>query len=55
MKDPEEYNFQPRELVCSIIGIYLNLGREPAFCQAIPRDGRSFSMGLFDLALNVLK
>lgn len=55
VKNREKYNFDPRELVSGIIAVYINLSEEPEFCQAIPRDGRSFSMDLFDMALNVLR
>ena len=38
-----------------IITIYLNLGKESCFCEALPRDGRSFSMDLFPQADRVLR
>ena len=55
VKDASKYNFNPRELVSGIISIYLNLGKEQSFCEALPRDGRSFSMDLFIHAERVLK
>ena len=48
VKDAEKkYHFNPKELVTGITLVYLNLGEEQAFCEALPRDGRSFSMDLF--------
>ena len=39
----------------AIIKVYNNLGQELVFCEAVPRDGRSFSMELFNRALTVLR
>ena len=38
-----------------IVDIYLNLGEETAFCEAVGRDGRSYSATLFDQTENVLR
>ena len=51
----EQYHFNPGELVSGIVSIYLNLGREREFCEALPRDGCSFSMELFANAEDVLR
>ncbi|XP_011405143.2 PREDICTED: ubiquitin conjugation factor E4 A-like [Amphimedon queenslandica] len=55
VKDREKYNFDPKALVSSIISVYNNLGKEVEFCQAVPRDERSFSIELFDMTLNVAR
>lgn len=55
VKDASKYHFEPKKLVRGIIAIYLCLGKEQSFCEALPRDGRSFSMDLFPQAERVLK
>ena len=55
VRDAAKCQFDPKELVSGIITIYLNLGKEPCFCEALPRDGRSFSMDLFPQANRVLR
>ena len=55
MKNAAKYHFKPGELVSGIITVYLNLGKEQRFCEALPRDGRSFSMDLFSQAEKVLR
>jgi len=54
VRNAAKYHFDPKELVSGIITIYLNLGKESCFCEALPRDGRSFSMDLFPQADRVL-
>lgn len=54
VKNLQEVEFKPKELVAEICDIYLNLGSEDSFCQAISRDGRSYSEELFPLAQEVL-
>ena len=55
MKDFDKFEFKPSELVTSICQIYINLGDSDAFCQAVARDGRSYSHSLFVQAENVLQ
>lgn len=55
VKNASKYHFDPKSLVSGIISIYLHLGREECFCEALPRDGRSFSMDLFSQTLRVLR
>ena len=54
VREAEKYYFEPRTLVKNIVSIYINLGQESRFCEALPRDGRSFSMDLFSQAERVL-
>ena len=55
VKDFDKFEFKPSELVTSICQIYINLGDSDAFCQAVARDGRSYSHSLFVQAENVLQ
>eukprot|EP00731_Ephydatia_muelleri_P020239 Em0012g1064a len=55
VKDLQRYNFNPKELTRSLVCVYLNLGHEQAFCEALPRDQRSFSMDLLHQAEQVLR
>jgi len=54
VKDFNEFEFKPQQLVCNISSIYVNLGDTDAFCVAVSRDGRSYSQSLFELAEVVL-
>jgi len=55
VKNFEEFQFRPRELVANICHIYVHLGFDsPEFCRAVARDGRSYSHELFEQAELVL-
>lgn len=54
VKNLEEVEFHPKEIVSNICDIYLNLGGEDGFCRAVCRDGRSYSAELFQQAKEVL-
>jgi len=55
VKNFEEFQFRPRELVANICRIYIHLGEDgDSFCQAVSRDGRSYSHTLFEQAELVL-
>lgn len=54
VKNLQEVQFKPKELVAEICDIYLNLSSEDAFCRAVSRDGRSYSPELFQLAREIL-
>ncbi|XP_033107323.1 ubiquitin conjugation factor E4 A-like isoform X3 [Anneissia japonica] len=43
----EEYEFNPKQLVKDISQIYVNLGDRDEFCEAVARDERSYTPGLF--------
>ncbi|XP_074648807.1 ubiquitin conjugation factor E4 A-like [Tubulanus polymorphus] len=47
VKDFEELEFKPHELVSNISQIYLNLQTSDGFCRAVCRDERSYSAELF--------
>ncbi|KGN59533.1 probable ubiquitin conjugation factor E4 [Cucumis sativus] len=57
LKDPEKYEFRPRELLKQIVQIYVHLARgdtENIFPAAISKDGRSYNEQLFTAAADVL-
>lgn len=55
MKNFDEVEFKPREVVSCICAIYLNLSSERSFCEAVCRDERSYSPELFQSAIEVLE
>ncbi|PWA83692.1 U-box domain-containing protein [Artemisia annua] len=58
LKDPEKYEFRPKQLLKQIVNIYVNLARgdhENIFPSAITKDGRSYNDQLFTEAANVLR
>ncbi|KAJ0649976.1 putative U box domain, Zinc finger, RING/FYVE/PHD-type, ubiquitin conjugation factor E4, core [Helianthus annuus] len=58
LKDPEKYEFRPKELLKQIVNIYVHLARgdhENIFPSAITKDGRSYNDQLFTEAANVLR
>ncbi|KAI3500720.1 hypothetical protein L2E82_19321 [Cichorium intybus] len=58
LKDPEKYEFRPKQLLKQIVNIYVNLARgdhENIFPSAITKDGRSYNDQLFTEASNVLR
>ena len=54
VKNLEEVEFHPKEIVSNICDIYLNLSSTDNFCRAVCRDGRSYSAELFQQAKEVL-
>ncbi|CAI9109777.1 OLC1v1009673C1 [Oldenlandia corymbosa var. corymbosa] len=58
LKDPEKYEFRPKQLLKQIVNIYVNLARgdtENVFPIAITKDGRSYNEQLFSAAADVLR
>ncbi|OWM64547.1 hypothetical protein CDL15_Pgr020514 [Punica granatum] len=58
LKDPEKYEFRPKELLKQIVRVYVHLARgdaENIFPAAISRDGRSYNEQLFGAAADVLR
>lgn len=58
LKDPEKYEFRPKQLLKQIVNIYVNLARgdkENIFPAAITKDGRSYNEQLFSAAADVLR
>jgi ubiquitin conjugation factor E4 B len=57
VKDPEKYEFKPKQLLKQIATIYVHIARgdkEAVFPAAISKDGRSYSEELFASAGNIL-
>ncbi|XP_027152767.1 probable ubiquitin conjugation factor E4 [Coffea eugenioides] len=58
LKDPEKYEFRPKQLLKQIVNIYVNLARgdkQKIFPAAITQDGRSYNEQLFSAAADVLR
>ncbi|CAF0817504.1 unnamed protein product [Brachionus calyciflorus] len=55
VKNLDEVKFKPKEIVSIICDIYLNLSENRNFCEAVCRDGRSYSTDLFESAIEVLE
>lgn len=54
VKDMKEYEFDPASTVLDICRMYVELGNNERFCNAVSDDGRSYSPQLFTLAETVL-
>lgn len=54
VNNPEKYGFQPKVLVVSFSGVYLNLRHKPSFIEAIAKDGRSYKPEIFQRLQNLL-
>ena len=52
---PEQYNFNPKNLLAEIVDVYLNLSGKEAFRLAVARDGRSYKPGNFDAAVAIMQ
>lgn len=58
LKDPEKYEFRPKELLKQIVRIYVHLARgdkNNVFPMAISLDGRSYNDQLFSAGADVLR
>lgn len=55
VKNSSEFHFKPQQLVSDIVDIYLNLGEDESFCNAVATDKRSYSPNLFKQSERVLK
>jgi len=51
---PEEYGFNPKQLLADIVSVYTNLAAKQTFVTAIARDGRSYKPANFDEATTLL-
>ncbi|KAM0865296.1 hypothetical protein ACQ4PT_043365 [Festuca glaucescens] len=57
VKDPEKYEFKPKQLLTQIVTIYVHIARddkEAIFPAAISKDGRSYNEQLFASVGNIL-
>ncbi|KAI0322359.1 ubiquitin elongating factor core-domain-containing protein [Amylostereum chailletii] len=53
VKDKEKYYFKPRELLRTLLQVYLNLGEQSEFTRAVANDGRSYKKELFEKAAGI--
>jgi ubiquitin conjugation factor E4 B len=54
VKDPAKYRFNPKDLLASIVDVYLNLRQKQAFVTACARDGRSYRPEVFGKTIGIL-
>lgn len=54
VKNPEQFEFDPSELLLNICRIYVNLSDQADFIDAVARDGRSFDPVYFQKLANIL-
>ncbi|KAK8933685.1 putative ubiquitin conjugation factor E4 [Platanthera zijinensis] len=57
VKDPEKYEFRPKQLLKQIVEIYVHIARgdhENVFPAAISKDGRAYNEQLFATAADIL-
>jgi len=54
VENPDKYYFSPRVLLPQLVDIYLNLGSNPAFIEAVAADGRSYKPQNFDATSRIL-
>lgn len=54
VRDPQQYSFNPKELLRSLTTVYIHLSDEHEFIAAVARDGRSFRKELFERAVHIL-
>lgn len=55
VRDFEKYKFKPMDLIINVTKIYLSLGIEDKFVQAVVKDKRSFSLEIFGKAVKKLE
>ena len=53
--NPQEYGFNPKELLSSIVNVFNNLSGKQNFVQAIAKDGRSYKPANFEKAKDIMK
>lgn len=55
VENPEEYDFNPKQLLSDLLGVYLNLRKKEAFLRAVARDGRSYKPDNFQRAAGIME
>jgi ubiquitin conjugation factor E4 B len=53
--EPEQYGWNPKQLLADILGVFINLSNQPTFVQAIARDGRSYKPDNFETAARIMR
>lgn len=54
VRDPEKYQFNPRQLLVNISKVFVNLSNEEEFINAVSQDSRSFKRATFKRAEEIL-
>ena len=52
---PDQYGFNPKQLLADLLDVYLNLASKEAFHLAVARDGRSYKPANFDKAMYLMR
>jgi ubiquitin conjugation factor E4 B len=55
VQNPEKYRFDPKQLLCELVDIYLHLGEAPEFIAAVARDQRSYNKKWFGKAEEIMQ
>lgn len=55
VRNPEQYNFDPKALLSALVDVYLNLAHSPPFILAVARDGRSYKPSNLEKATLILR
>ncbi|KAK4981517.1 Ubiquitin conjugation factor E4 [Elasticomyces elasticus] len=55
VEHPEEYGFNPRQMLADIVDVYINLSQKTSFHVAIARDGRSYKPSNFTKATEIMQ
>eukprot|EP01132_Coremiostelium_polycephalum_P004552 gene4552-5672_t len=55
VKDPEKFNFKPKQLLDQITDIYIHLGNDERFLKSVVKDGRSFKISIFESTERILR
>ena len=54
IENPQEYGFNPKQLLSALVDVYLNLKDKESFQLAIARDGRSYKPENFEYASTIM-
>ena len=54
INNPQEYGFNPKQLLSALVDVYLNLKDKENFHLAVARDGRSYKHENFEKATNIM-
>jgi len=54
VKNPEEYGWNPRQMLAEVTDVYLNLQNKQSFIEAVATDGRCYSAQYWDEAHRTL-
>ena len=55
IENPQEYHFNPKQLLSELVDVYLNLRKKENFVFAVARDGRSYKPANFEKATTLMQ